>query len=374
MSISKFSFQDEIEKWHLSKVAFSDFNLLVGKSGVGKTKIINAIKRVCQAATFEADQVVGCKWHLELKINSEKYLWEASVASGVVFRPDIYFANESLTIGEKEIINRDYEGKRFIFNGKTLPRLDNKQSVIKLLQYEPSIAPIYSTLSAFMFSEASKEEASFWLREENDESLTTLVSGIRTLSELRERDNLPILIKLWILQNQFSEEFQIIEEQFKEIFPTVSRVSIFSFKDRKDYSDDSIYSLSLQIEEKGVGRVAGVHISSGMAKTFFLLAEITLSPPETVILVDEIENSLGVNCLPQIMEHFLRRADLQFILTSHHPYIINNIPMKYWKLVTRKGSVVTVKDASSIRGLDPDSLLSGFVQLTNTEEYEEAIR
>ncbi|MOA29450.1 hypothetical protein D3C78_1504630 [compost metagenome] len=31
---------------------------------------------------------------------------------------------------------------------------------------------------------------------------------------------------------------------------------------------------------------------------------------------------------------------MQFILTSHHPYIINNIPLDNWKIVSRKAGVV----------------------------------
>jgi hypothetical protein len=83
---------------------------------------------------------------------------------------------------------------------------------------------------------------------------------------------------------------------------------------------------------------------------------------------------MGVNCLPEITDHFLRYSDLQFILTSHHPYVINNIPWQYWKLVTREGSEVTVKDATSVSALSTASSLDRFTQLLNLEEYAEAIR
>jgi hypothetical protein len=111
-----------------------------------------------------------------------------------------------------------------------------------------------------------------------------------------------------------------------------------------------------------------------MQRTLVHLLSIALAPSGTVIIVDEIENSMGVNCLPQLIEHFLQRTDLQFILTSHHPYVINNIPWRYWRLVTRKGSEVTVRDATSIPALDSASSLEKFTQLMNLEEYEEAIK
>ena len=44
------------------------------------------------------------------------------------------------------------------------------------------------------------------------------------------------------------------------------------------------------------------------------------------------------------------------------------------RLVTREGSVVTVKDVASIPEFDSASSLEKFTQLMNLEEYEEAIR
>ena len=63
--------------------------------------------------------------------------------------------------------------------------------------------------------------------------------------------------------------------------------------------------------------------------------------------------------------------DLQFIITSHHPYIINNISYKNWKIVTRNGGVVTAKDAT-----DYDigkSKHQAFTQLINLDAYSEGI-
>jgi len=116
-------------------------------------------------------------------------------------------------------------------------------------------------------------------------------------------------------------------------------------------------------------------ISSGMMKTLLHLFEIALAPKGSVIMIDDFENSMGQNCLPQLTDYILRYSnDIQFILTSHHPYVINNIPTKWWKIVTRKGSEVTVKDADSIPALQTASKLDKFTLLMNLKEYEEGIQ
>lgn len=111
-----------------------------------------------------------------------------------------------------------------------------------------------------------------------------------------------------------------------------------------------------------------------MYKTLFHLFGIALAPRGSVFLIDEVENSLGANCLPGLFERFLAISDdVQFIVTSHHPYVINNVPVDQWKLVTRNGSDVTVRSGRDIESLQTSSKLDAFTLLINSPEYEEGI-
>jgi hypothetical protein len=64
-------------------------------------------------------------------------------------------------------------------------------------------------------------------------------------------------------------------------------------------------------------------------------------------------------------------TDIQFILTSHHPYIINNIPWKTWQIVSKSGNKVKVRKASDIPELNTASSLDKFTQLVNLLDSEE---
>ncbi|MFM6268539.1 MAG: AAA family ATPase, partial [Dolichospermum sp.] len=88
-------------------------------------------------------------------------------------------------------------------------------------------------------------------------------------------------------------------------------------------------------------------MSSGMLRTLIHLSEIYLSNPGTVILINEFENSLGINCINILTDDLIHEnKTLQFLATSHHPYIINNIPYEYWKIVTRKDGHINIRNAS----------------------------
>ncbi|MDF5726138.1 MAG: ATP-binding protein, partial [Rhizonema sp. PD37] len=60
------------------------------------------------------------------------------------------------------------------------------------------------------------------------------------------------------------------------------------------------------------------------------------------------------------------------IITSHHPYIINNIKMEHWKIVTRKGGIVTAQDAKDFNL--GKSRHQAFMQLINLSDYKEGIK
>ena len=59
-------------------MSFSAFNLLMGVSGVGKTRILQALQLVRFAGLSDARIVNGCSWTLELEVEGMKFLWSQS--------------------------------------------------------------------------------------------------------------------------------------------------------------------------------------------------------------------------------------------------------------------------------------------------------
>ena len=390
MAITKLRFHDKLSNWTLNEVSFSDFNLLVGVSGVGKTKIINTINAICSAAKGESSQVRGCDWEIHVSCDEGNYIWfgqtwppgssssEINGFSDFSANISAKFYREEIFKDGKPIVRRYHE---FRFLDTTLPALNDNDSAIILLKDTEEIAPLYQALAKIVKSEAADYNSGV------GDDLETFPSQIaekwlthfKDLGKLKEAPNMPIVLKAYLLQQNFSPESDRLKRLYSDIFPTVIDYKI----DRIESVDADFTKrhpnladhLALAIKEKDVpGWLLGGRLSSGMIKTMIQIFEADLSEDGSTLLIDEIENSLGLNCLSDVVDYLLGKSTLQLIITSHHPYIINNVPMKYWKLVTRKGSEVTVKDTSSIRGLDKNSLLSGFVQLTNLEEYEEAIQ
>ena len=90
----------------------------------------------------------------------------------------------------------------------------------------------------------------------------------------------------------------------------------------------------------------------------------------SVYLIDEYENSLGVNAvnfLPGFLSEF--GEDAQFLITSHHPYLINSTPMTNWSVFQRSGSKVKVQAGEELMVKYGPSKQDAFIQLINDPDY-----
>ncbi|HET6386857.1 MAG TPA: AAA family ATPase, partial [Armatimonadota bacterium] len=240
------------------------------------------------------------------------------------------------------------------------------------------IGPLHRALHRFIFSEASESHIYSVI---DPATVKRQAQRCETLQALREANHMPVVVKAFILQQRFPEEFQRIRDEYCDIFPAVKDVKVASLNDLDPAAttgDEPGFfreRLAVGVRERGVDEwITGSRLSTGMFRVLVHLWELALAPPGTVIVIDEFENSLGVNCLPALTDRLQQRSrDLQFIITSHHPYIINNIPSSFWRIVTRRGSKVTVLGADAIPGLKDVSAQDKFIRLLNVPEYEDGI-
>lgn len=371
MQLKKLEYYDDEYKWKLTEIDFlPNLNLLVGVSGVGKTRILRAIYSLKSIANGES--LNGVKWSVCFTAdNNLTYTWsgEFETRKGTLFidenseEDEIRIISEKLTCDHEKIII-DRNDSEIIFNNQKTPKLSPYKSVIELLKEEDQISPIKNSLEKIILSDS----------EDIDRAWRLPVSVFKkferaSLSTLQE-SGLPVAIKLFILCTTFPEEFQKIKEVFISVFPNVLDIKITTISD-----DDIPIALSkllkgtttVSIKEKGIDDWIA-NISSGMLKTLMFISELYLVRDKSIILIDEFENSLGINCLDSVTELVLRNNKLQFIITSHHPYIINNVSPAYWKIVTRKAGLVTAKNSEDFH--ISESRQKAFIDLINVLEDE----
>ncbi|MCX6056732.1 MAG: AAA family ATPase [Chloroflexi bacterium] len=302
----------------------------------------------------------SCSWEMKFLIDGHTYLWGGAIK-------DTFFLRECIERDGAVLVKRDHSNSSFLFNGAVLPQLKWTESAITLLANEKDLAPLHHSLRCIV---SSVDHSQWWWLQYSPLEVQ------QSLAELQSALDIPLLIRAKTLQDQDADMFYKIRSDFIGIFPYVENIKIVSVQEYFPQTPPIPPNLwTIAIKERNVDEwIKGGLISSGMLRTFKLLLELTLLPKGTLFLIDEFENSLGINCLSQVADIVKgRQGDIQFILTSHHPYVINNIPLSAWKLVTRHGSQVTIRNVSEIPALQTASSLDRFYQLINVPEYQEGI-
>jgi predicted ATPase len=375
MNIRTLEFKNKSDGWEIQKMSFQQLNLLVGASGVGKTQIlqaINILKRIADGESFS-----GIQWNIDFTTDDGgEYIWEGEFEDNKFpldyynqdrNRPSSRILNEKIEKDKTIMAERTQEGIRF----KSAPtiKLPSEISLINMLKEEELIEPLYEHLQKIVLPDEILDynmKSEFGITPIHD----VLEADIDSFESIQE-SGLYTEGKLYIIYYRFNDVFQTIKQRFCEIFPQIEDIKIDRIKDNelntpREYQDQVFIHIKQQNVEQWIPSVS---MSSGMVRTLLLLSEIYLCADGSVILIDEFENSLGINCIRDITDEILSTdRNIQFIITSHHPYIINNVEFQYWKLLTRNGGTIKAHDISEY--LSGKSHHENFMQLIQLEEYK----
>ena len=374
MKIITFSYFDKVRNWGFNNLEFLKLTLLVGASGVGKTQILHAINNLNKIANGLSQN--GKKWDITFEsLYGKVYNWKGEFQkktdtpldwiSESIEKSTVLW--EELIENKKTIIKR--ENNKILFQGKETVKLAAHQSVIFLLREEPSIATVYAGLLKIKLIESTMRNLSFFIEDRLLRKIMRLYSD-KYQRNIIDQDLILGLKLLIVSQQKDKSLFEAIKKRYIDIFPQIEDIRM-----TKDHhsTDKTKNDYILQIKERDVDNwISQDDISSGMLRSLIQICELYLCPEGSLLLMDEFENSLGVNCIDELTNDILNsNRNIQFVLTSHHPYIINNIPYQNWKIVTRKAGKVTIKDAADYR--IGESRHDYFMQLLQLDDFNNGI-
>ncbi len=387
MKLLRLSFHDHAQGWGFDDLQFfPDVTLLVGASGVGKTRILNSIRKLREIAQDHTTLAIGLSWSLDfIDDQGQKFTWEVKFSPRIndsvsasewnitteesmndhlnrvsqLIRPDSL--TESLKTDQTTIFSRDLES--FQVNGKPLDaKLSSLKSGFALLGEEPLLKSAKTAINRILISDFVLED-NLGIRSQTFGISPNLLKELNNIDLIREIE-MPTLLKLVIASQTAKPVFDQIAEAFKSIFPTIESVQFTGF-----LSEQVDLNHAFLFKEAGVDQPFFLYsLSSGMKRTLFHLARLALWPDGTVILIDEFENSLGTNCIDVVADALLKVGNrLQFVISSHHPYIINSIPVDHWKIVARDKGQVQFFSAEELK--IGRSKHKAFTELNNTDVF-----
>jgi energy-coupling factor transporter ATP-binding protein EcfA2 len=371
MKIKKFSFSDPYEtNWTLSTIGLNDrMNLFVGATGSGKTRVLNMLMNIA-TAVVQGNRAPTGKWTMEFETEGRLFVWKYdghSKKNG----ESIHMYESFFEVGGdgevSEIFNRDSSG--FVFSGDRLPNLGQRTMGFALLKEEESVKPAYAGFRLLSRRSFSGDELNAAAAiQAYPYNLMEKLAGkqIKSLSDIHY-SGLSLNGKIFILKKFYPRIYESIVKQYRAVFPDVRGLPIGAAARHVNIAIDAPL---VMVEERFVRKPTPINeLSSGMLKVLLMITDIAVAPKGLVYMVDEYENSLGVNAIDFFPEIILDDNHIQFILTSHHPFLINRIPVDDWLIFSRKGSEIQVTFGEILKERYSSSKQQRFIQLLNDPLY-----
>jgi len=350
-------------------------NLFVGASGSGKTRVLNMLFNI--GAFAASDRFANGKWTLHFEHAATEYTWQFD-GDYVGDDREARVLSEDLWIGTPthvgtSLFSRD--DAHFTCGDMLVPKLAKESTAVYLLREEPAIKPVHEAFSQII-------RRRFW-SEDLQASVNLHPLPHRLIQKLDQRSaqlpeiakaGLPLHTTLYIVGKYFPEAYALIVERFKRVFPFVTAIRTRPASQvlNVPVSGDI---LAAEIKERGIDKPVVLNeIASGMLKVLLIITDVVTASPDLLYLIDEYENSLGANAI-DFLPSFL--ADCggprQFIITTHHPLLINTIPVSDWFVFHRKGLNITVMYGPEIESRYGRSKQQRFTQLINDPLYTEGV-
>jgi len=356
-----------------------EVNLFVGISGSGKSKLLDSIFDAARFAigsegkTLPFLPLLG-SWIIEVEIVSKHYKWECErdineEGRNIIKKERIEVTDENTN----KIVLVDRTNDVFNFHSKILPKLDVSRSCIELLQDEAEINPIFLGFTNvlrrnFSRDEISKASAYVGVDKSYDDLFTKKTTLPKAMYSLF---NLPLSIRLYYISQHLKKEFKAIVDSFKQLFPTIEDCAIVDANKEKLTVTPGLHTPAFMVTEKGISKKIELkNLSSGMVKVLLILTDILTMPDGFIYELDEYENSLGINVinfLPSLLlEH---QKSKQFLISTHHPYLINKMPVSHWYVLSRDGYKVKIKYGDELVKKYGKSSQESFIKLINDPFY-----
>ena len=357
----------------IKKIKFNKLNLLVGESGVGKSQILSFIKFMKvltkdNEKNFDNLIQYDCQYNINFNIGENNYIYKVKINLNTDKNNlcEFEIENEELYVNGKNIIYRDGDFS-YIEGYSKLPLIKKNDTLANIFSEEDILKNIFdSAINIYDLTNMTNLEF---------DASKLIINKINKIScsidELSNRKYQKVgmagyhgsyKVVAEVLYHFNIDGFNQVKQDFKEIFYNVEDI-IVKYNYEKEIDE-------LFLKEKNCDKwINWAQVSSGMKKVFSFLVILKSIPGGSIVLIDEFENGLGNNCIDELTEYILNyEKDIQFIITSHHPYIINNIPTKFWSVITRKNSVVKNINAKGI-GIG-STKYDAFFELVNFLENE----
>lgn len=334
-------FSGRPEEWALERLTLNKKNLIVGRNSTGKTRTLNIISAT--AKILSGQQAVGGS-------GETTFAWKCSAGKEYIYSTkveDRTVLKETLTVDGKELITRNENGIGQIYAEKIGDFLEfqmpqTELAIVKrrdLIQHS-YIEPIYKW---------SISVRHYHFGSHFGKDLISIINPSANAVDDRDENAVVGILRAGI-------------KEFGEIFTS----SIIQDMAKVGYNIDSITTgapialnfqgapgevTSVNVKQKEfAGIVDQWNMSQGMYRLLSLSTHINymrLKKTGVCVLIDDIGEGLDFERSCQTISLLREKAEesnIQIIMSTNDRFVMNEVPLKEWTVLSRAGSHVTVRN------------------------------
>jgi energy-coupling factor transporter ATP-binding protein EcfA2 len=358
MQIKKFEYkeyQGENREWILEPASFGQINLLVGKNATGKTRILNVMASLARLLAGKRPSLFT-SGHFKVTLvtpNGRTFIYDVSMKKNLVDR-------EYLSCDDNPYLIRQGPGPGKI---KTEPKGEMLDFQIRLNQLA-----IFSKRDSLQYP--FLEEIAAWAEGTEHYEFATLF-GPNSIGS-------PAVIAP-IDQIKDSEKTLSRDFEHREMLQWLVAAAIEKFSDAfKESILADMNKVGYELEDIGVGVLSDVKMSPpligiwvkerdlrcnteqnwmslGMFRALAAVIRMNLhqfTNTPSALFLDDVGEGLDFERSVGLIKTLIEKAEktgFQLFMTTNDRFVMNEVPLKYWSVIIRMGSLVKVKNYENSR-------------------------
>ena len=315
MRLISFSYKEYGSGWQLEKLQLRDLNLLVGKNATGKTRTLQALRNVVDCLNGAGH--LYCEFELVFSDGGNTLSYQLNENSEQI-------EYEALYKGETRLLERS--NGHCVFYGEPINPPEQ-------------VLAIGSRRDTKMYTEAG--QILQWA-----EHMSYFIFSNVTSSE---RSNSPFVMDSGMSLYKMYERTPGIQEQ------------VLLLLHKLGYDIDAVVIDTMEsgrqrlfLKEAGVEYALGyTELSNGLFRVLSVLIYTLYSASlknARCLMIDDLGEGLDYqrsNLLGNVVFDFCREHDIQLIATTNHSFLMDTVDVKYWTVLSRRGSYVTAISEST---------------------------
>lgn len=333
--------EGDVKEWVLNKFNLNKINLIIGKNASGKSRTLKVIYGIARLILEP-----------KLAFNNGDYSVEFETDKGHIINYELRFKNkavtkEVLTFDGEKYVDRTMHGKGTILNKHINTVLDfkiPKDEVVVTrrdsIQY-PYLEKLYEWANDLVFFEFNTELGKKTLAIVNDE--------LKPIDhDLKETDKAIALFRKGL--KEFGDEFKdSIINDFNSIGYDVEDIDTGNLVTIKIETNLTDKVLGFIVKERDREGVTDQHaMSMGMFRSLAIIIYFNyfiFKKLVGTVMVDDIGEGLDFersSALIKLLIDKCNNSKIQLFLSTNDRFVMNNMPLEYWQIISRKGSKVNV--------------------------------